>query len=623
MLKKIFITGIITLLFTSFPAFAQDVQFRANAKEQVSTGERFQVVYSVNAQGKGFAQPDFESFRVLTGPNVSTSQNYQIINGKMSQSVNVSYSFILQATQEGTFDIPPAVISIDGKEYKSNPLKITVVKSVSSQAPATQSGSPSSTRQTPAGQQDMPEEDDIFIRAYANKTNPYQGEQIIVTYKIYTTTQISDIQPEKAPSFQGFWYKSLKEDNRQITTYSEYVNNREYTVGEYAAYAMFPQKAGELKIEPVILNCVAKIRKPGARRVRDPFFDSFFDDPFFNMQYQNVEVALESNPLTINVKPLPSAGKPAGFNGAVGSFRIDASADKTSVQTNEPITLKYTISGKGNLELINNLSISFPPDIESYEPRILNNIRTSSSGMSGSRTFEYLLIPRRAGTFTIPSVEFSWFDLESQSYKTGTTPEYTIEVSKGSGNEGEIVYSGVAQSDIQYIGSDIRHIKSLPFTIYTTGYLVFGSTLFIVLLIAPILLFILVLVIWRRRIRLQQNTALLKNRKATRVARKNLKNAHEFMKKNQEKEFYTEISRALWGYLSNKFNIPLSELSMENVQQKLSARKTGSDTINAFTATLEHTEYARFAPGDAGSRMNEIYGEALDIITRIEKELKK
>ncbi len=620
MLKKLIITATIWGALFTLNTAAQDITFKASAKKQVLTGERFQVAFTINAQGTDFKGPAFDGFRVLTGPNHSTSHNYQIINGKMSQSVNLTLTYILQATSEGDFEIPPATINVDGKQYTSNALQVKVLKATSSGSQsnaATRQSTGSQNQGSPAA---VNEEEKVFLKAYTNKSDPFQGEEIIVTYKLYFNVSIKEYNYQKGFSFPGFWSKDLSDEIKQ---YKEFIDGKEFMVAEMKKTALFPQKSGRITIEPVVVNLIAQLQKKGSRRTRDPFFDSFFNDPFFNNVYQNVELNIESNPLVINVKPLPFENRPPGFSGAVGTFNIRSSIDNTQVKANEPLTLKYIISGQGNLELINNPDVSFPPDFDTYEPKVINNIRANVSGISGSRTFEYLLIPRNPGNFSIKPFEFSYFDPGSKSYKTLKTEEYNISIAKGDEVSGDVVYSGVSQSDIQYIGSDIRHIKSLPFKVFKGNYLFFGSIFYLSILTAVIILFFLTTIIWRRNLKLRRNTALVKNKKATRVARKNLKKANEYMKDAQEAAFFQEISQALWGYLSNKFNIPLSELSMETVRHKLSKRQVKDDTISAFIETLEHTEFARFAPGESTTKMNEIYHEALHIITRIEKELKK
>ncbi|MBE9480613.1 MAG: protein BatD, partial [Bacteroidetes bacterium] len=464
---------------------------------------------------------------------------------------------------------------------------------------------------------------DVFLKATANKTNPFQGEQVIVTYKIYTKVPIAQISIDKLSSFPGFWSKNLLDDNERLKQSTEIINGEEYITADIRKIALFPQKTGKLEIDPMELECIAQIRKQKTRRTTsDPFFDSFFDDPFFNRSYQNVEKSLKSNPLTINVKPLPLKNKPANFSGAVGNFTFKSSIDRTELKTNEAITLKYTISGKGNIELINKLNVSFPPDFEVYDPKITNRIKTSPLGVSGSCTFEYLLIPRNPGEFNIKPVYFSYFDINTKQYITKSTPDYSIKVEKGSGTLANISYIGVNQEDIKYIGSDIRHIKSNILNLQKINVYFFGSIAFYLLMIIPVVFFILLIIIWKNQTKKRNNISLMKNKKATKVARKNLRKAHAFLKSGSKEEFYIEISQALWGYLSDKFNIPRAELSMDSVNDALLKKKVNKEIIRQFIDTLNNCEFARFAPGDSSSTMDEIYREALEIISKIERELR-
>ncbi|MCK9398483.1 MAG: BatD family protein [Bacteroidales bacterium] len=594
----------------------QAVEFTASAKSSVQVGEQLRVVYTVNKQVDRFEGPDFEGFSVLSGPNQSTNQSYQFINGKVSQSFQVSYTYYLQATKEGTFNINPAKVTTEGKTYESNSLTINVSQSASSQTP-TQQGN-----QRPAqARQESVNKNDIFIKATVDRSQPFQGEQVIVTYKIYTTIPISQINISKISSFPGFWNKSLLNDNDPLKQSNEVVNGKEYVVADLRKIALYAQRSGEIKIEPMELQCVAQVKVENSR-TRDPFFDSFFNDPFFNRNFQNVELKVESNPLSINVKPLPASGKPLDFSGAVGSFNISSEIDRTELKSNEPITLKFTISGKGNLELIEAMPLSFPPDFETYDPKITNDLTKNSNGISGSITFEYLIIPRNPGEFQIKPVEFSFFDPVKQSYTTLSTPLYNIKVNKGEDESSGITYSGVSQKNIQFIGSDIRHIKTGHIQLYRINSFFIASSSFIFWLIIPALLFITIIILWSKNKKRSGNIALVRNRKANKVARKNLQKAGEYLQSNSTGAFFEEISRALWGYISNKFNIPLSDLSIESVNQRLSDKSISEESIRKFTGVLENCEYARFAPGDKSEKMQGIYNEALEVISKIEQELK-
>lgn len=620
-MKRLLLSAIMMILI--IPGFSADeVQFTASVRKLVSVGDRFQLTFTANVSGGNFKAPSIENFRVLSGPNISTSQSYQVINGRMTQSVSVSYVYYLQAYAEGTFEIPPAGLDYDGKEYQSNAVEIKVIQG-NAQAGAANTGKQGAHKAAAEQNQQQSTGDDVFLKAYVSNRNPYQGEQVIVTYKIYTANvPISDIDFQNSASFPGFWATNLLDARQQIQPEEEVIDGRQFLSGTLYRGALFPQKSGNITISPKKLNCTAQIRTEGVKRVRDPFFDSFFDDPFFNNRYKNVRMELESNAMNINVKPLPLEGKPAGFSGAVGNFSLKGSADNTELTVNDAITLKLEISGSGNLELINTPDVNWPPDFETYEPKVINNIRTSNAGVSGSRTFEFLAIPRSAGDFSLDPVELSYFDPRSKTYKTLKTEAFHFKVEKGDQNNGTVSYSSVAQEDIMYLGQDIRYIKTGNIVLSSRGYYLFNSTLFYILIAVPIVLLLVTVLIIKSNRKKRRNVALVRNRKATRVARKNLKKAKEFMRSQQQEEFYAEISRALWGYLSDKFNIPLSGLSMDSVSAHLASRQVSGDSIAKFIEVLNNCEFARFAPGESKGRMNEIYNESILLISRIESELK-
>ncbi len=611
MKKIVFIVSQI-FFWIAATAMADDVQFTALAKTTVTVGENFQVQYKVNAEGTGFRGPEFTDFQVLNGPSTSTSSSVQIINGQVSRDVSYVFTYILRGTKEGTFTIPGATINYQGKQYNSNVLTIKVVKGNQ----ATNSGSGQSSSQSG-------NDNDVFIKAYISNPTPVQGEQIIITYKIFTTIPISNIDASKVSSFPGFWSTDLLAKQAGAAQSKEIVNGKEYVTAEIKKFALVPQRSGEIAIEAGEITCVAQVRTQAQKRNSDPFFDSFFNDPFFNSRYQNVEKKLFSNSLKVDVKPLPVNDKPEYFSGAVGSFNFDSQIDRTEVKANEAITLKYTLKGKGNIELIDPPKVVFPTDFEVYDPEVKNNIKSDGSGVSGVRTFEYLVIPRNPGTYTIKPVQFAYFDISKRQYVSTTTPEYKISVSKGDGSAANVVYNGSSsQEDIKYIGKDIRHIKLAPYELRPLGSFFFRSNMFFVLLFLPFVLFVLILIIWRKNLERRSNVALMKNRKATKVSRKRLQAAAVYLKEAKENEFYVEISKALWGYLSDKFTIPRSELSIENIRERLAKKLVNEEIINQFIETLNNTEFARFAPGNKSENMENIYNEALSLIIKIERELK-
>lgn len=613
---KKFITAISLLLLTTGLLQGQNVTFNGSAKNVVRTGERFNLTYTVNAEGTNFRGPDIKDFSVLSGPNTSSSSSIQIINGKVARSVEYSLTYLLAATKEGTFEIPPAKITVDGTIYESNAVKIQVVKGSTQQQG--QSGT-SGGSQSAQASGDL--KDDVFVRAVVDKTNVMQGEQVIITYKLYFRINISSQDFSKEPSFQGFWVKDLLRDKQSLVQYKETYHGQQYYVAELKKYAIYPQTSGKVVIEPVDVNVQAQVRAKSQQRSRDPFLNNFFNDPFFN-RYQTVEVSLKTNTVTLNVTPLPTNNRPADFNGAVGNFDFNSSIDKTSLKANEPLNLKFTINGTGNIELIDKVNVKFPPDFEVYDPKISKNINIGSNGVSGSKSFEYLIIPRTPGTFTINPVKFSYFDLSKKAYVTLTSPAYTINVAKGEGNASNVTYSGVNQSDIKYVGTDIHHIFTRIPEFKIIGTFFFGSTLFYILLIAPVLLFILFTIIWKNELKKRSNIALMRNRKATKMARKRMKEAQIFLKENKKEEFYEEVSRALWGYLSDKFSIALASLSMETVRDTLLKKELKEEIIEKFIDILNNCEYARFAPAESTSSRESIYNDGVNIISTIENELK-
>jgi len=601
-----------SLLLNIAVGWAQDVQFTGNARSTVGVGETFNLTYSINAQAANFRGP----------PYTSTSSSIRAVNGRTSMSISSTFTYILRASREGTFEIPAATVSADNKQYRSNVVVVKVTKNAGGGQNTATGAAPGGRGgdQNTSGVQSG--SNDVYVKAFASDANPYQGEGIVVTYKIITKVPINQINISKFSSFDGFWSLNLIKDNDKLNQYTQVIDGEKYMVADLRKVVLFPLKSGKLVIDPLQLDCVAQYKRQTKTKTGDPFFDDFFNNSFFNESYANVEKSLKSNSLVINVKPLPTADKPEDFSGAVGSFTFKTDLDKTKTKTNEPINLKCTISGKGNIQLIDKLNITFPPDFETYDPKVTNNVSTTGNGTSGSQTFEYLIIPRKPGTFTIKPITFSYFDLDKKRYETLASPQYTINVEKGSGDNATVTYSGAGKEDIKYIGTDIRHIKNQPLELQLAGTFFFGSTLFFVLILLPILIFISFIVFWKRQEERRSDTVLMKNRKATRVAIKRLKKASAFLKAQQQEPFYIEISQALWGYLSDKFGIPLAELSMDSVHEALIKKNVKDEIIQQFIETLNNTEFARFAPGEKAMIMEKTYQEALEVITRIERELR-
>ena len=477
MIHKIFTSALVLMLLISTQVFAQDVEFFASARNQVAVGERFMLSFKINADGKDFKGPNLKDFSVLGGPNPSHSSSFQFINGNMSKQVEVSYNYILVARKEGKYTIDPAKIKVDGKIYETDPIHITVTKG-SSSLPSGNTKNKQSQGQKQGQEQGPPL---AFLKVVADNTSPYIGEQVLVTYKLYFRTNISDYSLKKAPSYPGFWFEDLTDKLQPGVNSQEFVNNTKYTVVDLRKELLFPQKSGKIKSGPMEFEIVARIKEQG-RRSRDPFFDDFFGN------YKNIQRTLVTDPIEFNVKTLPLAGKPAHFQGAVGRFNVKASVDQKELKVNDAITYKIKVNGKGNLKLIQAPKLNLPPDFEVYDPKVKENYRTSvSSGVSGTKTFEYLIIPRTPGSFKIPEIEFAYFDINTKKYKVEKTQSFDINVSKGEGGStSSVLYAGNGKEEIRYIGTDIRHIKEGEIKLYEKGYFIITSWSFFLLLIIGI-----------------------------------------------------------------------------------------------------------------------------------------
>jgi len=439
-----------------------------------------------------------------------------------------------------------------------------------------------------------------------------------VTYKLYTKVTLVNYGISKLPSFNGFWSQDIQMP-QQLEFHMENFDGVNYKVADVKKLILFPQRSGTLSIDPMEGEVIARVQtKRQQQRSNDPF-DQFFNNPFFNNSVQDVKVSMKSEPVKITVRELP-ANAPATFTGAVGKFTMEASLDKKEVKAHDGVTLKIKINGKGNLKLIDPPKINFPSEFEAYDPKINSNISANITGVTGSKTFEYLLIPRNAGEYKIPVSDFTYFDLDKNQYEKVAGTEFILKVAKGEETSAPLV-SGVSKSDVQFIGKDIRFIKTAPLTIVETGHLLYNSPLFYSMMAAPALLFVLLLG-WRRRKEEQAgNVSLMKSRAANKVAKKRLSSAKKALDENKREVFLDEMFRALWGFVSDKMQIPISELSKENVSIALASRKVSDETIQKFIQTLDSCELARFAPGAAES-IEEIYKSGIEVLSRLEGEIR-
>ena len=593
---------------------------------KVPLNSQFQVSFTLKGgTATKFTKPSFKNFSEVGSYQSSGGGMTVIVNGKVIQGGDEeeSFNYTLVATTVGKFTIDAAKAMVNGKWIESGTLTIEVTNSGN----ATASNNSGNTSKGAASKNTAPSTNttdgsnsDIFIKAFIDKTNPYVGEQVIVTYKLYTKIPVTQYGIDKLPAFSGFWSQDLNNEKDKPVQYKD----GQYVVAEVRKVALFPQKSGALKIDPLNLECIVQVQ---TQQKNDPFA-SFFNDPFFgNMgssffnTVSEVKKTLISNPLSLYVKPLPVANQPAEFSGSVGKFNVEATIDKTSAKTNDAINLIYKVTGIGNISLIDKPKFDFPADLETYDPDIKENVIRSAAGVSGTKTFSYLIIPRNAGDFTIKPVEFSYFDLATNSYVTLTSPEFKLNIAKGKGDDKATVTSA-NKEDIKYLNSDIRYIKNNNVLLSQIGSCFYGSPLFFFFLLLPILLFVLFVIIYRKKLKENSNIALVRNKKATGVARKRLKAASVFLQENKKEPFLDEVFKALWGYVSDKLGIPISELSKETVNEKFNQKNVHEDIAQQFINTLNNCEYARFAPDDGTLTMDNIYNEAIDIITKMEKELK-
>ena len=598
---------ILLFLMAVFAMNAQDeVVFKTICKKQVSVGEQFQVSYELTGEGTNFEAPNFTNFEIVGGPFSSQSSSVQIVNGSVTKSTTHTYSFYLRAIKEGVFTIPAATITVDKKKIKSTTEEITVVKDNSVVTESNSGNSTSGNR-------------DVFLEASPNKRTAYIGEQILLRYKIYYTIPISQLTISKAPSYSGFWMKDVTENNGTIQQSSIVRDGIEYHVATIQEIVLIPQKAGTLTIDPLDISCIAQIRNENRQsRGYDPF-DNFFGD-IMGSSYTNVKKEIKSQPIDIEVKTLPAKDKPASYKGAVGQFTFTSSIDKTEMKSNDAFTVTYSVSGNGNIELLELPKPVFPPDFEVYDPKITTNTKNNSYGISGTKKVEYVVIPRVSGDFTINPAEFSYYDPAKNKYVTLTSDKYELHVER-SANEGSggIVYSG-GQEAIKVVGSDINHIMMIG-KLKKDGTLLFGSPLYFILIVLMLAIFVTGLVFYKRVNKFNQNQVLVRNKKATKTAKKRLQNAYKYLKIKDTAHFYEEFSQALWGYISDKLNISRSQLSMDTVKEMMESKDVAEDIVNQFIDLLNNCEYARFAPGDPEKKMEELYEKGVEVIIKAEKSL--
>jgi hypothetical protein len=606
-LQKYKITSfLLVLLLTGTIATHAQVTFRASAPNGVVKGEQFRLSYTLNQEGKDLRLPDLKGFEVLFGPSTSRSFSQQTINGKTTSENSVTYTYILVAPEEGTFTIEPASITVDGGNYRSNSLTIKVLPpdkaAENRRGGNSESGSASAPSATVSA-------NDAFIRAIVSKNNVYEQEGFTVTFRLYTTLNITDLGKIEFPEFEGFMVEEVPiASNQQLQM--ERFNGRNYYTANLKKTLLFPQRSGKITIPSGRLEMVFSV--PSGKRV----------STFFGTQevMADVKKALVTNPLAINVKPLPD-GKPANFSNAVGTFTFTPSISTRQTRANEPVTIAITISGTGNLKLIQNPEIKFPTNFEVYDPTVNNNFQVTTNGLTGSRKIEYLAIPRYEGNYNIPAIEFSYFDLNTNSYKTVNSSEYNLQIAKG--DPGKASASSYVNQQNVRVEQDIRFLKTGgPQYQYKNSFFA-GSIGYWLWYLIPLILFVVFYVFNRKIAKENANVALMRTKKANKMAIKRLKVAEKYLKAHDKEHFYDEVLRALWGYFSDKLSIPVANLTKDNIEKELSDYGIGNELIGKFMQILNTCEFARYAPAESDAAMDKLYNETVEVIGEMESKLKR
>lgn len=584
---------------------------RVIAPSQVYPGQQFQVTFRANGKSSEFRQPVWGQIQVLAGPSMSTSRSVQITNGSVMQSETYMYSFVCRINSPGTYTIPAASVVIDGERLESSPYTLEVLQTdaeggADESSSAGNASNPRSSRQTASG--GVNPSKDFFVVVQLSRNEVYQGEPILATLRLYTRLDIVGFDDVRLPDFKGFWTKELETPN-QINLQRVTHNGREYNMGVIKKYVLFPQKSGELQIDPMRIEVQYRVRAES---------QSFWDE-FMGSNYRAAQAVAESPRQTVKVKPLPQ-GKPALFTGGVGNFTVKASVDQTEVSANEPITYKLIITGKGNLQLLQKPELNLPNSVEVFEPKVNENVALRDDGQSGSITYEYVMIPRAPGQLQLPSYEMAYFDPVAKAYRSVTTEAFTLTVRADSVQSVARVTTTVSKEDVKYLGEDIRHIFLGTPSYMMVGYSFVGGLLWWVLVLVLVVLFAASFVLLRQREKLLGNVALAKGRRAGGIVRKRLRRAKALLEAN-DPSFYNELLRATWGYLSDKLSIETADLSADTVRTRLAELQVPESNTQAVYELLRDSEYAQYAPQESSVSKEELYRRASETISELEKWL--
>lgn len=607
MKRKLFFISLL-LLSTWIVRADEPVRFTASAPSTVILDKPFQLVYSVNSSCKDLRMPEIKNFEVLAGPFESHSSSMQIVNGRSSSSVSVSYTYTLQAQKTGTYTIPSASLVVGSQKYTSNALSIKVLSADATPSSKSQGGQSGST----SAAQGVSNEN-IFIRTNVSKTNVYEQEAILVTYKLYTLADVIQCVNKKMPDFKGFMKQDIEQSQNKQFSYENF-NGKNYGTVVLYQVLLYPQHSGVIEIEKANFEAIIRVQNRAAVR---SIFDDFFDS------YTNVSKSIIAPATKITVNALP-AGKPASFTGTVGHFTMNSSISANQIKANEAVTVKINIDGNGNMKLIKNPVIKFPDGFELYDPKVTNKFKTTLSGVSGTKTIEYMFIPRHSGDFEIPAAELSYFDIKDKTYKTLRSSAYKLQVLKGEGGESPaVVGTYVNKEDVKQLGKDIRYIQTDKFDVLKEEESLFGTVTGWLMYLIPFLISLILFIFFRKQAKDNSNLDIVKNKKANRVAQKRLRLAQKLLKEGNNDKFYEEVLKAVWTYLSDKLSIPIAELTKERVESELKGRGVDAFIINRFVKILNTCELARYAPSSGQHEMGNLYTDTIQVISDLEEVIKK
>jgi len=613
-MKRLYAILTLLLIFAEF--LSAQVTLKIQAPSVTEVGRRIRVSYVANTQDVDDIQVgDFPGFNVLYGPSTSSSTSFSMINGKTTQSSSMTFTYMLVAKEEGKFTLPAATIKVDGKSYKSGSAVIEVLPSSgnnqgnSQQSQSGRQQNNSSSRQRGQVSASDIGSNELYMTVTASKKKIYEQEAVLLTYKLYTLVTIQQIAGEM-PQLDGFHVQEV-ESKAQMSLKYERVNGRTYGTAVWRQYVLYPQKTGKLKVPSITFDSQIEIQNTSM----DPF-DVFFGGGSLS---QLVKKSINTPAIEIEVLPLPTP-KPANFAGAVGKYTISGQLTPEQVNANDAATLRLIVSGQGNMKLMKSPKVNFPQDFEIYDPKVSDKTTNTSQGAKGNVVYDYVVVPRHGGKFTIAPVEFCYFDPEAQSYKTLKTDSFSIAVAKskttGSSNYHE-------QEDLKILNNDIRFIKLGDVDADASDKLFFGSKSYWMYYIVSTGVFVLLLILFNRQIKKSRDISGMRVQKASKAATKRLKTAARLMKQHQSEAFYDEVMKALLGYAGDKLNIQNSDLNKENVSASLQSVGVQQNLVDAYMNLISECEFARYAPGDPDATMEKIYSSASDVINELDAAIKK